>query len=60
VRDSRTFAGTGTFLSVGAGELKTIVLQGNVLGGAKKASEESAKNYWGVAEPPTEAEKAGR
>jgi hypothetical protein len=56
VRDSRAFAGTGTFLSVGAGELKSLVLQGNVLGGAKKASEEAAKDYW-LAEPPTEIEK---
>jgi hypothetical protein len=60
VRDSRAFAGTGTFVSVGAGELKTIVLQGLVTGGAKKAAEESGKNYWTADEPSTEVERPGR
>lgn len=41
VRNSRAFAGTGTFLSTGPGELKAIVLLGNALGSAKKATEES-------------------
>jgi polygalacturonase len=41
VRNSRAFAGTGTFLSVPAGELKNIVLEGNVLDEAKKPMEES-------------------
>jgi hypothetical protein len=36
VRNSRAFAGTGTFLSVPSGELKNVVLEGNVLGRAKK------------------------
>jgi hypothetical protein len=41
VRNSRAFAGTGTFLSVVPGELKNVVLEGNVLGGAKKPVEET-------------------
>jgi hypothetical protein len=41
VRNSRAFVGTGTFLSVPAGELKNVVLEGNVLGGAKKPVEEA-------------------
>jgi hypothetical protein len=60
VRDSRAFAGTGAFLSVGAGELKSTVMQGLVTGSAKKATEEVAREFWGAAEPPTEAEKPGR
>lgn len=31
LRDSRAFTGTGTFLSVGAGELKSVHLFGNIL-----------------------------
>jgi hypothetical protein len=46
VRDSRAFAGTGTFLAVGMGELKSTVLQGNTLGKAKKATEETAEDFW--------------
>lgn len=42
VRDSRAFAGTGTFLSVGPGELKKITLEANSLGSAEKATEETA------------------
>jgi len=42
VRASRAFAGTGTFLSTPPGELKDIVLQGNVLDGAQRPTEESA------------------
>jgi len=41
VRNSRAFAGTGTFLSAGPGELKSIVLQGNALANARKPTEES-------------------
>jgi hypothetical protein len=41
VRNSRAFDGTGTFLSVPAGELKSVVLEGNVLGSAKKPAEEA-------------------
>jgi polygalacturonase len=54
VRNSRAFAGTGVFLSVGAGELKSVALEGNVLGRAKRATEESAKGYELTPEPPTE------
>jgi len=41
VRNSRAFDGTGTFLSVPAGELKGLVLEGNALDGAKKPVEEA-------------------
>jgi polygalacturonase len=41
VRNSRAFAGTGTFLSVPPGELKNIVLDGNALDAAKKPAEEA-------------------
>ncbi len=60
MRDSRALAGMGTFVSVGAGELKTIVLQALVTSGAKKASEESGKNYWTADEPSTEVDRPGR
>ncbi len=40
VRNSRAFAGTGTFLSVPTGELKNVVLEGNALVEAKKPVEE--------------------
>jgi polygalacturonase len=53
VRDSRAFAGTDTFLSVGAGELQNVVLEGNALGSARKATEESAGSE-PAHEPPTE------
>jgi hypothetical protein len=46
VRASRAFAGTGTFLAVAPGELKSIVLEGNALGGARKATEETADDIW--------------
>jgi len=42
VRNSRAFAGTGTFLSVGPAELKSMALEGNVLSLARQATEESA------------------
>jgi hypothetical protein len=54
VRNSRAFNGTGTFLSVGPGELKNTVVEGNALGQAKKATEESAKDYTLTPESPTE------
>jgi hypothetical protein len=40
VRDSRAFPGTGTFLSVAPGELKNLLLEGNLLGNARKPQEE--------------------
>jgi polygalacturonase len=46
VRGSRAFAGTGTFLSVIPGELKSVVLEGNSLGSARKATEEAETNFW--------------
>ncbi len=41
VRNSRAFAGTDTFLSVPPGELKSVVLEGNVPASAKKPAEEA-------------------
>jgi hypothetical protein len=41
LRNSRAFAGTGTFLSIPPGELKDVVLEDNVLGEAKKPVEEA-------------------
>jgi hypothetical protein len=53
VRNSRAFAGTDTFLSVGPGELKGVVLEGNVLSSARKATEETPGSA-PTREPPTE------
>jgi polygalacturonase len=44
VRNSRAFAGTGTFLSVPTGGLKDVKLEGNVLDGAKKPAAEAESN----------------
>jgi len=44
VRSCRAFAGTGTFLSVAPGELKTVSLEGNVLGEAKQPAVEAEMN----------------
>ena len=57
VRQSRAFPRTETFLSVAPGELKQTVLEGNTLGEARHATEESAKSYPMTPENPTEAEK---
>ncbi|HTS17745.1 MAG TPA: glycosyl hydrolase family 28 protein [Verrucomicrobiae bacterium] len=48
VRSSRAFAGTGVFLSTPPGELKNVVLEGNVLGNAQTATEESAASTVGA------------
>jgi polygalacturonase len=40
LRNSRAFPGTGVFLSVVPGELKSVRMQGNILENADKASEE--------------------
>jgi polygalacturonase len=40
LRNSRAFPGTGTFLSVGPGELKSLHLEGNFLDNAKAPTEE--------------------
>jgi polygalacturonase len=53
VRGSRAFPGTGTFLSVAPGEMKSVVLEGNTLGSARKPAEEAAKNYWPTPEAAT-------
>jgi hypothetical protein len=47
VRNSRAFTGTGTFLSVPPGELKSVVREGNVLGRARNAVEEAELNPGG-------------
>ena len=57
VRNSRAFAQTGAFLSVGPGELKSILLEGNALGRARKPTEESPRKYTLTPELPTEQEK---
>jgi polygalacturonase len=49
VRDSRAFPGTGVFLSTAPGELKSIVLQGNVLGKAKTPELEKPNSERGKA-----------
>jgi hypothetical protein len=59
VRASRAFEGTGTFLSAGPGELKSIVLEGNVLSNARRPMVEVKADYWKAAEPATEVEPAG-
>jgi hypothetical protein len=51
VRASRAFDGTGTFLQVGPGELKTTVLEGNTLGKARKAAEETPMDFWKIPLP---------
>jgi hypothetical protein len=51
VRGSKASEGTGTFLSVGPGELKGIALEGNALGGARKATEEAATDFWQAPAP---------
>jgi polygalacturonase len=56
LRGSRAIPGTGTFLSVGPGEMKGEVLEGNVLNGARKAMEEVAGKFWESASPATERE----
>jgi polygalacturonase len=56
VRASRAFPGTGTFLSTGPGELKSVVLEGNVLVSAHIPTVEAKADYWKSAEPATEAE----
>ncbi|HEY4788523.1 MAG TPA: glycosyl hydrolase family 28 protein [Bacteroidales bacterium] len=56
IRNSRAYEGTGTFLSIGNGELKSIAMEGNVLGHAKQASIEETKEFWKNSEPATEGE----
>ena len=59
VRASRALPRTSTFLSTGPGELKSIVLEGNVLTDARQPTEEVKVDYWKSVEPATEAEPAG-
>jgi len=62
IRDSRTFAGAGTFLSAAPGELKTLTLVGNAVGSAQKATEETTTDYWAQITPaaPASASIAGQ
>lgn len=60
LRDSRAFSDTGTFLSTGPGEMKSLILEGNVLGLAKRPTQELKTDFWKEAEPPTEGESASR
>lgn len=46
LRASRAFNGTGTFLSTAPGELKSIVLEGNVLGSSSQPAVEKEADYW--------------
>jgi polygalacturonase len=54
VRNCKAIKGTGTFLSVAPGELSDILLIGNVLGSAKKQTDEARGQFWQTIEPPTE------
>jgi polygalacturonase len=56
MRASRAFPGTGTFLSVGPGELKSIVMEGNALSAARKPSEEIAADPQKFSVPERELE----
>ena len=62
IRSSKAFAGTDTFLSAGPGELKNITLVGNVLGAAKKATEEGTQgaDFWKAAVAAPSAGSGGR
>jgi hypothetical protein len=57
--DGMMLPAKGALLSTGPGELKSIVLQDNALGGAGKATEELVKDFW---QPPQgeENQKPGR
>jgi hypothetical protein len=56
IRNCHVLAGTGTFLSVAPGELKNVLLEGNVINTAHQASEESAALYLRSRERPTEGD----
>jgi hypothetical protein len=57
VRNSRAFNGTGTFLSTAPGELKSTVLESNLLGSAKTATEEKTVEFWADDKAPASVEK---
>jgi polygalacturonase len=54
VRNCRAFEGTGTFLSAAPGSSKNILLLGNILGQAKKQTDEAEGQFWQSIEPATE------
>ncbi|HKW27998.1 MAG TPA: glycoside hydrolase family 28 protein [Verrucomicrobiae bacterium] len=45
IQDSRAFPGTGTFLSVAPGELKSVLREGNSCDDAQKPTEEAGGNF---------------
>jgi polygalacturonase len=57
VRNSRTFNGTGTFLSAAPGELKSIVLANNLLNSAQTPTEENPAEFWVDTKVPVSTEK---
>ncbi len=57
VMNSRSFPGTDIFLSAAPGQLKNIVMKGNITNNAKKITEEQSENFWKVIEPSTEPGK---
>jgi hypothetical protein len=59
IRGSRAFAGTGTFLSTALGELKSVVLEGNIFTSAQKPTAEVATtDFW--SQPVAPAPPRGR
>jgi polygalacturonase len=54
LRSSKAAPGTGTFLSAGPGELKGVALEGNVLGSARRATEEVDGEFWKAVAPAPE------
>jgi hypothetical protein len=49
VHGTRAFAGTGTFLSTALGELKSVVLEGNIFTSARTPTAEAATDFWAAA-----------
>ncbi|MGD9155184.1 MAG: glycosyl hydrolase family 28 protein [Bacillota bacterium] len=56
IRNSRVSDGADVFLSVAPGELKSVALDGNVLGAACRVSVEADAKFWITTEPATEGE----
>jgi polygalacturonase len=54
MRGSRAWPGTGTFLSVAPGALKSVLLESNFLAAAAKATEEAVLDLWKPAARSTE------
>jgi polygalacturonase len=56
VRGGKASAGTDTFLSVGPGELKSIIFEGNALRNVRQPTEEAVSKFKLIPEPPTEGD----